>query len=120
MSEGEAARGYLHRQAHQARELLFAFSPSGLAGLQRELEALPPVASALHEALLQAAAPEVTRLAEAASRHPDDEVAGFVRVMVSRVDSPLARVALARVVVGRCVLSFRPVTARAEFPRLAP
>jgi hypothetical protein len=100
LSEGEAARGYLHRQAHEARELLFAFSPSGLAGLQSELEALPSITPALRDALFEAAAPEVTRLAGATTRRPADEVAGFVRVMVGRVDSPLARVGLARVVVA--------------------
>jgi hypothetical protein len=100
LPEGDIARAYLHRQGREARETLFPFSPSGLAGLQTELEALPSTADALIDALFEAIAPGLARLTYAASRRPDDEIAGFVRVMVDRVDSPLARVGLARAVVA--------------------
>jgi hypothetical protein len=90
----------LHRQARGARETLFPFSPSGLAGLQSELEALPSSSDVLVEALVEAMPGGLSRLTEGASRHSGDEVAGYVRVMIGRVDSPLARVSLARVVVA--------------------
>jgi hypothetical protein len=100
LSEDDAARAYLNRQARAARETLFPFSPSGLAGLQAELETLPSTEDVLIDALLETMSVGVSRLTEGASRRADHEVAGFVRVMVGRVDSPLSRVGLARAIVA--------------------
>jgi hypothetical protein len=54
----------------------------------------------LIDALVEAMPDGLGRLTDGASRHTDDEVAGYIRVMIGRVDSPLARVSLARVVVA--------------------
>ncbi|HWW53282.1 MAG TPA: SEC-C domain-containing protein, partial [Acidimicrobiales bacterium] len=98
LSEPDAGRAYVHRQARSARELLAPFSPSGMDGLRRELSLLPGTQALVSGALGGRVAGEVSRLVEAAARR--DEPAGdrLISSVVASVGLPMARVALAKAV----------------------
>lgn len=100
LSEPDAGRAYVHRQARSARELLAPFSPSGMDGLRRELSLLPGTQALVSDALGGRVAGEVSKLVEAAARRDPPAGDHLIASVVARAGLPMARVALAKAVIA--------------------
>jgi hypothetical protein len=101
LSESDAARAYMHRQARAARDLLAPFSPSGMDGLRRELALLPASQPLIRDALGGRAGHEVSKLVMAAARRAEADGDALISAVVARPGMFMARVALEKAVIAR-------------------